>query len=193
MSDEVLIPQPVKIPCCVAINNAIGSFQVDLGQLLLANNTLISTLFPNAIVASGRTALTLAAIQSAAAQFRAAIARLIALSERCDSPCCSSAAQALKDEAFGTVLLILAAAPNPSIPFPGTATFGLAAVLVSFVGSATFPAGTPGVPAEIPTTLGTLNEALNLILSTIDCPPCKEICNPCHNPCKKNRSRHTNY
>lgn len=189
MSDEIELAvnqsQLIKVPCCVAINNAIANFNQGLADLVTKFGPIINAAF-DAANAAARTAIALAAITALGVQFRAAIARLIALSQQCDSPCCASAATAIANTAVATAQLILAAAANIVIPLtnPVTPLFSLIGIIATVLGSAALPPGTPNVP---PGLTGTFSEYVELILSTIDCPcpPCP--CKPCD---KFKKSRH---
>lgn len=182
----------LKTPCCIAINEAVASFNTQLNQALADGIARVNQNFPPpSVEGSARNALALAAITSIASQFRAAIDRLNMLSQICNSPCCESAARALAETAAAFVGLVSTGAANPAIPLvpsQDNPNFYLLAALARLVGSAAFPAGTPGLPPGLP---GTLSENLNLILSTVNCPPCNVCTSNCCTktkirPCRKN-------
>lgn len=167
-------------PCCEAINRALGTFELQLADVAARGSAaIIAAGFP-APTAVDRSALATAAIAAVRIQFRAAITRLIALSQECKNSCCQAAALALRDTAIGIANLIVVAAADPNIPLatalPAPA-FNLAFVLANLVGNAAFPPATIGLPT--PAVVGSLADSLNLILTTIICAPDNNDCDPC--------------
>lgn len=173
--------------CCEAINRALGTFELQLADATARTSTAITAAFPPAgsPTAVARNGLVITALMAIAQQFRAAIARLSSLSEECNSPCCESAALALRDTAIGFANIVVTAGADPNIPLqlpapaPPVGPFNIAAILASIVGSAAFPVGTPGLPTT-PVT-GTLADAFNAILATVDCTSEENECEPCNN------------
>ena len=160
--------------CCEAINNAIGTFQIQLAQITNSGSIAIQNNFPVVSpISITRSALGSAALFSIAAQFRAAITRLIILSRKCDGICCESAANAIRDVALGFASLVTTVVADPNIPLqlpapaPSVGPFNIAGILASLVGSAAFPPTTPGLPA-VP-VIGTLNDSINLIFDNTTC------------------------
>ena len=160
--------------CCEAINNAIGSFQLQLSQIAARGSSAIQANFPApSVEGTARSALAYAALFSIDAQFRAAITRLIIFTRKCEGICCESAANAIRDAALGSAFFVITVAADPNIPLqapapaPSVGPFNVAGVLANLIGSAAFPPTTPGLP--ITPTAGTLNETINLIFSNTDC------------------------
>ena len=161
--DNTAVVPPVAGTCCIAIDTALGSFEQQLAEVAAAGSAAIGANFLpiGGVVGITRTGLAVAAINGVADQFRAAINELIALN--CNGPCCESTALALRDTAIGIANFIVSAAADANVPYPGTATFNLAAVLAGLVGNDAFPVGTPQLPV-VPVA-GSLSEQLALILS----------------------------
>lgn len=154
---------PVGTTCNVAINAALSTFEQQLAEVAAAGSAAVGTNFPplGGVAAITRTGLSAAALNAVADQFRVAIQELIALN--CDGAGCESTALALRDSAIGIANFVVSAAADANVPYPGTATFNLAAVLAGLVGNDAFPVDTPQLPA--PAVTGSLADQLALILS----------------------------
>ena len=179
--------------CCEAINNAIGSFFLQLAQITAAGSAATLINFPPpSLAGTTRSCLASAALFSIGAQFRAAITRLIILSRKCEGICCESAANAIRDAALGAAINVTTVTADGNIPLqtnppnPAIGVCNVAGLLASLIGSAAFPPTTPGLPV-IPTA-GTLNDTINLIFTNTDC---NNFCEK--QKCKSRHNRNVEY
>lgn len=180
----ILVSQPVSITienittsttnfCCNAINEALGSFQMQLAAIGIQTQASLDAAF-EAPTGVDRVILLAQTFGGIGAEFSAAIQQLI--DKNCDSECCQYAAKSLQDTAIGIASLASSAATSKNIPYTGLGTypvvgpipFNLAQVLAGIVGNDAYTLP-PGSGLPIPPVPSGLVSQLNLILSTIQC------------------------
>ena len=157
----------------MAINKAFSEGLLRGSRVLARTRVLLEEEFgtdlPELIA---RTQLGLAAMIKATQIFRDAIRRLTNISQKCDSPCCSSAAKALGVVYVAETSNISTAVLSRGVPLvvdPATGFLNLQQVLEFLV-------GTPMTPDNKPiTTNGSFQITVNTILRTVTlgcpCPP----------------------
>jgi hypothetical protein len=177
----MLVSQPVSIkiangtttPCCAAINQALGNFELQLASIGIQTQASLDAAFPPP-TGMDRVILLAQTFGGIGTQFATAIQQLI--DKNCDSECCQYAAKSLQDTAIGIASLASSAATTGNVPYTGLGTypvvapipFNLAQVLAGIVGNDAFTLP-PGSGLPIPPVPSGLVTQLNLILSTITC------------------------
>ena len=180
----MLVSQPVSITiensttsttnfCCEAINQAIGSFNLQLAQLGIQAEASLDAAYP-APTGEDRFLLLVQTLGGISTEFGTALQQL--MDKNCNSECCQFAAVALRDAAIGLASLASSAASAKNLLYTGLGTypvvapipFNLAQVLAGIVGNDAYTLP-PGSGLPIPPLPSGLAAQLNFILSTIQC------------------------
>ena len=167
----VLVSQPVAIQIdnnsvlppngcgAGAIDAAVASFETQLAEIASNGSAAVGAAFPplGGAEAIARSDVLNQALLGVSAQFTAAINELIAMN------CGGSAAAYLKDIALAAANTAVSYAVDANVPYPGTASHNLAALLAGIVGNDAFLDDTPQLPD--PAVPGYLANQLAMVLS----------------------------